>query len=427
MTQSTDISHHAALDARMVAAARGIKLLSLASWPAAVQAPFLESFARGQPRLPLIEYPKFEFSAQRRELAAIAAEADPAHPLGHYLIQSTRSWDIAARLLESLGTAAASAHSITLFGKPDEPLPGNGPSTRDAARHFIEIASELDHELLAPEEQVPVSATALQLQLQNDLDDFFDGRVITVELDRNLIAKAAAGATRIRLRHGAEFSDYDRRQLLQHEALVHSLTALNGRLQPLLPSLALSSPRATETQEGLATFAEQITGSIDIGRMKRISLRIEAVAMALNGADFVEVFRYFIAAGQDTAESFSSAQRVFRGVPTAGGHAFTKDTVYLRGLIGVHTFFRRALQQDQLQLCRWLFAGKMTLDDVRAFAPLFESGVLAPPRWLPDWVRRANGLAGLLAFSLFANRIRLDQLTEDAKNVGGASAPTALG
>ena len=62
----------------------------------------------------------------------------------------------------------------------------------------------------------------------------------------------------------------------------------------------------------LATFAEQITGSIDIGRMKRISLRIEAIAMVLSGADFVEVFRYFIAAGQSAEESFSSAQRVGR-------------------------------------------------------------------------------------------------------------------
>ena len=317
-------------------------------------------------------------------------------------------------MLESLGTAAAGAHSLTLFGTPDATLPGNGPTTRAAAQHFISIANELDRELLAPEEQVPISATALQLQLQNDLDDFFGGRVITVELDRELIAKAAAGATRIRLRQGAAFSDYDRRQLFHHEALVHSLTALNGRLQPVLPSLALSSPRATETQEGLATFAEQITGSIDIARMKRISLRIEAIAMALSGADFVEVFRWFIDAGQSAEESFSSAQRVFRGVPTGGGSAFTKDTVYLRGLVGVHTFFRRSLQQDRLQQCRWLFAGKMTLDDAQAFAPLFEAGVLAPPRWLPDWVRRANGLAGMLAFSLFANRIRLDQLTDAA-------------
>ena len=145
---------------------------------------------------------------------------------------------------------------------------------------------------------MPISATALQLQLQATLDDFFDERVIEVELDPDLIAKAAAGATRIRLRHGAAFSDYDRHQLLQHEAFVHSLTALNGREQPHLQSLALSSPRTTATQEGLATFAEQITGSIDIERMKRISLRIEAVAMALDGADFIEVFRFFLDAGQ---------------------------------------------------------------------------------------------------------------------------------
>jgi hypothetical protein len=39
--------------------------------------------------------------------------------------------------------------------------------------------------------------------------------------------------------------------------------------------------------------------------------------------------------------------------------------------------------------------------------------VLKPPRWLPHWVSRANGLAGMLAFSLFANRIRMDQLAPE--------------
>jgi hypothetical protein len=99
-------------------------------------------------------------------------------------------------------------------------------------------------------------------------------------------------------------------------------------------------------------------------------------------------------------------------VPTTGGSAFTKDTVYLRGLIGVHTFFRWALKQRKLRLCRMLFAGKMTLADVQRFEPLFDSGHLAPPRWLPEWVARANGLAGMLAFSLFANRIRLEQIMD---------------
>ena len=408
------IAHHAALDARMVAAARELRVLALSSWPADTQQRFLAAFAQGRRDMPRVDYPRLDFSQARRELQAIAAAAEAAHPLGTYLAESARQWDVAAQMLEALGTATAGAHSIALYGHPDDALPGGTTTTRDAARHFIAIADELDHELLSPEEQVPVSATALQLQLQGELDAFFGGRVVRVELDPELIAKAAAGANRIRLRAGASYSDYDRHQLLHHEALVHSLTALNGREQRVLPSLAMSSPRSTAAQEGLAVFAEQITGSIDIARMKRVSLRTEAIAMVLEGADFLQVFDYLHAAGQDAAESFSSAQRVFRGVPLHGGAAFAKDTVYLRGLVDVHTFFRRALADGRLRDCRNLFAGTMTLADARRFAPLFADGTLAPPRWLPEWVARANGLAGMLAFSLFANRIRLDRITGDA-------------
>ena len=406
------IAYHAALDDRMVRAARGLRVLSLASWPASVQQRFLADFARGRARPPVHAYPRHDFDAQRRELAAIAAAADPAHPLGAYLVDSARHWDLAARMLEALGTREAGALSVMLYGHPRDPLPGGGPSAREAAAHFIGIADELDRELIAPEEQVRISATALQLQLQNQLDAFFGGRVVAVELDPDLIAKAAAGAFRIRLRDGAAFSDYDQAQLLHHEALVHSLTALNGRGQATLPSLAMSSPRVTATQEGLAVLAEQITGSLDIERMKRVSLRTEAIAMALEGADFLQVFGHFMEAGQDPSESFASAQRVFRGVPVEGGSAFAKDTVYLRGLVEVHTFFRHALREGRLRQCRRLFAGKMTLADVERFEPLFESGALSPPRWLPPWAARANGLAGLLAFSLFANRIRLDRLSD---------------
>ena len=339
MAATDAISHHAALDARMARAAKGIRLLSMASWPASMRSEFLDAYANGKAKLPAYQYPSHDFSDARREFEAIAAAADASQPLGRYLVESARDWDLAAQLLECLGTRRAGELSQSLFGGPEHVLPG-GATTREAANHFISVADEMDQELLAPAEQVEISATSLALQLQAKLDDFFDGRVIAVELDADLTAKAAAGATRIRVRSGAAFSDYDLQQLLQHEAFVHSLTALNGQQQTVLPSLALSSPRTTATQEGLAVFAEQITGSIDIERMKRVSLRIEAVAMALEGADFLAVFRYFLDAGQNEVESFTSAQRVFRGVPTSGGCAFTKDTVYLRGLIGVHTFFR---------------------------------------------------------------------------------------
>ncbi|NYZ61543.1 flavohemoglobin expression-modulating QEGLA motif protein [Luteimonas deserti] len=402
-----DIAHHAALDARMVAAVRGLRVLTLASWSPRVQREFLEAHAAGRRALPEVAYPALDFGDTRRALTGIAAEADPQHPLGAYLVECARSWETAAQLLEGLGTPAAGGHAIALYGRPDAPVPGAALTTCDAARHFIGIADELDPGLLV---EPAVDAATLQGQLQGDLDAFFGARVVAVELDPDMIAKAAAGAYRLRLRADAHYSVHDRGQLLQHEAFVHSLTALNGREQPVLPSLAMASPRTTCTQEGLAVLAEQLTGHIDIGRMKRVSLRTEAVARALDGADFLEVFDGFIDAGQTAAESFASAQRIFRGVPLTGGHAFTKDAVYLRGLIDVHTFFRQALAARALSRCRQLFAGKMTLADVVRFAPLFDAGVIAPPRWLPPWLAHAGGLAGMLAFSLFANRIRLDRL-----------------
>src|SRR5690606_12426906 len=186
----------------MVRAARGIRVLTLASWPAAEQTRFLADHAAGRRRMPAPVYPRHDFSEARRELAAVAEEADPDHPAGGYLRESAESWAVAAQLLENLGRPEAGRHAITLYGSPDQPLPGNGPTPRQAARHFIGIADDLDHELLAPSEQVPVSARALQLQLQGDLDAFFGARVVAVELDPDLIAKAAAGAQRIRLRDG---------------------------------------------------------------------------------------------------------------------------------------------------------------------------------------------------------------------------------
>ena len=153
-----------------------------------------------------------------------------------------------------------------------------------------------------------------------------------------------------------------------------------------------------------------MSGSIDIERMKRISLRIIAIDMALEGANFIEVFRFFLEAGQTETDSFASAQRVFRGAPLGGGAAFTKDTVYLHGLLSVHTFFRWAFKHRQADVCRNLFAGKLALHDVMALKPYFDNGYIAQPRYLPPWMRHANGLAGMLAFSLFANQIRLDRV-----------------
>lgn len=410
MASSEKPDLYAELDRRLVEATRGIRLLDSVSWPAAIEVGFVAAWKAGTAKLPEITYPRVDFGATRAALDQISVAADPAHPLGDYIRRTAESWRVATELLEAMGTPAITAHSAKLYGLPADRVPGATLTNVDAAQHFIAIADEYNSGAPLDEIETQIPAELLRIELKQRLDGFFGVDAIRVEVDPDLIAKAAAGATRIRLRSATTFSNYDRDQLLAHEAFVHSLTALNGRAQPRLKSLARSSPRITATQEGLAVFAELMSGSIDIARMKRISLRILGIDMAIRGADFIEVFRFFMDAGQNENDSFTSAQRVFRGAPVTGGAAFTKDAVYLRGLLSVHTFFRWALKNQRMTLCRNLFAGKLALHDVLALKPYFDNGYIAQPRYLPPWVQHAHGLAGMLAFSLFANRIRLDHV-----------------
>ena len=389
---------------------KGIKILSTASWPAEVQQQWLADYRRGRKELPRVSYARQKLQGEREALSEIHAKADPAHPLGVYLRAQCDAYIQATRLLEHLGQPQMTLYSQALYGRPGDPLTGSSVTNVDAARHFLDVAHELHEELMATEVEYCIGAETMRAELQVEVDGLFGPDMVRVEVDPHLASKAAAGPTRIRLRGGTCFSEYDRRQLLEHEAFVHSLTSLNGRGQPHFSSLGLNSPRITATQEGLATFAELITGAIDLARTKRLSLRILAIDQALSGADFLQVMAFFLEHGQSEEESFNSTMRVFRGAPLVGGHAFTKDAVYLHGLLEVHTFFRLALKEGNFGLLRHLFAGKMTLEDVAALEPMFDSGVLAPPRWLPPWMQRVRGLAGILAFSLFANRIRVDRV-----------------
>jgi len=419
MRAAPALQRYVELDRRLVAAVRGIHILSTVAWPASLENRMIGAYGHGRFSLPEVSYRVPDLADARAELAAIAAAAATADtadidPLGDYLRRTAESWRIAAEMLEAAGTAGVTAPSVALYGKPGDRIPGSQRSNLDAARYFIELSDELGADRLADDTSTAVSAETLRDALADTLDAFFGSGTIRVEIDPELTAKAAAGATRIRLRGGASFNAYDHHQLLAHEAFVHSLTALNGRRQPLLASLGRTSPRVTTTQEGLAVFAELMSGAIDIARLKRISLRIVAIDMALNGADFVQVYRYFSDCGQTVADSFHSTQRVFRGVPLTGGAAFAKDNVYLSGLLTVHTFFRWALKQRRMDLLHHLFAGKLALADVMTLQSHFASGAILPPRWLPPWMQHVHGLAGKLAFSVFVNGIAMDQVDPTA-------------
>ena len=60
-----DIEHHAALDQRLVAAVRGVRLLESVSWPVAAQEQFLAGWRIGKLKMPHIEYARQDMAGVR--------------------------------------------------------------------------------------------------------------------------------------------------------------------------------------------------------------------------------------------------------------------------------------------------------------------------------------------------------------------------
>ncbi|MCB9741864.1 MAG: DUF1704 domain-containing protein [Alphaproteobacteria bacterium] len=382
-----------------------VRVLTELSWPAAMETDFLSAWEKGDPKLP--EPPPIEGPPEGlvEALHTFAQGCDVEDPLERFLRDTAESHALAARLLGAAGTPEFATLSVALFGQPEDAVHPGAPSTLSAARHFIERTRGF----AGPEPEGELTAEEVQLRLQADIDRYFQ-EPLPVQLHEELSGKATAGATRVRVRIGARFTAAGVAQLLQHEALVHAATKRAGRDQPVLSTLGLSSPRTTEAQEGLATFAEMITDAMDIARLRRIALRPIAVHMAQEGADFIQVFEFFLAEGQSAGESFNSARRVFRGGDPRGRVAFTKDTLYLRGLVSVHTFLRKACEARRHTLPKVLFAGRMTLGDALALEPYFEDGTLRMPEVLPDWVRNERCLAAYLTWSVFTDQIRLAEV-----------------
>ena len=89
---------------------------------------------------------------------------------------------------------------------------------------------------------------------------------------------------------------------------------------------------------------------------------------------------------------------------------FTKDVVYLQGLISVHTFFLKAIHQSRPEYIRDLFAGRMALGDVLDLDAYFRAGAIAPPRYEPAWIKNQPTLAAFLIYSIFNTRLEIGDL-----------------
>lgn len=395
-----------AQDRGVVAAAKGVLLLGELDWPAHIEGAFLAA-----PAAPLHQVPRPEVAEDRARLAAAAAALEGEGPGVGFLRRTVASLQDVVELLDSLGSAEFTERSLAIYGRPTDPLHPGAPTLLEAAQHVMEATDRLE----PSDPEATLDAEAARDRLQAWLDPWFTDPPLPVELDPELTSLASAGARRVRLRAGARFSELQLRQLLHHEALVHAATRRNGAGQPVLSALGLAAPRTTAIQEGLATLAELITDTMDLRRLRRVALRVLAVQAALDGADFMELYRLFLAGGQSAADGFASAQRVLRGGDAARNNGvccgiFAKDLAYVRGLWQAHGFLLAAAREGRKELPLRLFCGRLTPGDAVALDPLFAAGWIDPPAVAPRWVREADCLAAFLVFGALNTRVDLARL-----------------
>lgn len=326
-----------------------------------------------------------------------------------YTKKTIQSYIEATLLLEAVGTRNFQEKSIAIYGRPGNLIPGTQTTNIAAAQKLLEIAEGFDHPFIK-EPEVCYTAEAIAEEIAKGATNLKKD-MPQIRFVDNFAAKAAASLSTIKLRKGTCYTKYDGLQLLVHEVLTHSLTAINGSKQSCLLVMSRGAPRTTATQEGLATFSEVVTGAIDLKRLIRLALRIIAIENALNGANFLEVFEFFLGNGQSEKESFWATARIFRGGKPEGGIIFTKDNVYLDGLLKINSLFQWALHTNRPITTHLLFCGRIAIEDIFLLEKSLEQGLIEQPFYLPPWYENIESLAGTIAFSILNTLIDLKSLS----------------
>jgi len=194
--------------------------------------------------------------------------------------------------------------------------------------------------------------------LRNRLMETFSDSDVDVKPSSSLLSDSSAGRRVLKLN---PFKTYSTQQLdifLVHEGWVHLGTSLNGASQVEHPWLGIWAPRTTFLQEGMAILTELISGCMTSERWSRVMLRHLATSMAERGSNIQDVYAFLRHHDMEELDAFKLSLRVFRGVPLDGGMAFTKELLYLHGL--VQLLYHLQFYQTDL---RSLWVGKLSFEE----------------------------------------------------------------
>jgi uncharacterized protein (TIGR02421 family) len=393
-------------------AARPLRVLRAVDWPASVRERFL---AGGAKSLPRVEYQPVDVARSLRRVKR-ARKLKSGHPaIDAWLARHADAIEGTARMLGAVGTPDFFRHGRTVYGDPTTPLRFHPTTPLDLARSVHAVIDQIAAQGAKFGPTETHDATSVARKLRKAVRAHFGDDAPAVNIVRALSANALATSKEIKVRRDARFTDRDAEQLLQHEAYIHVATSINGQYQDRLPILGVSYPYVTRTQEGLAVFAEVISTTMELDRLRRLADRVVAIQMAAEGADFLQVYRWFLERVGQREQAYENTRRVFRGGVITGGAPFAKDVTYLFGLLQVTNLIRAAFACGRADALRTLFCGKIDVQDVPVLCELVDLKLCRAPRHVPPWVADPRALLATLTFSTFINRIDLAEMTAQAQ------------
>jgi uncharacterized protein (TIGR02421 family) len=407
------------LSQRIVDAQRNIRILDQIKWDDTVRKTFFQN--KGQ-QLPLVNEAYYKNRALPFDPLDKIDEfrlilRDTQNQLGQYspitrlIRRQCDEYIRAVQMLSARGTPAFNELSMELYGSPDDVFYAGGPRMSQLGVLLFDVLTSLDVQLQSAADVDRYTAVEAQSILQARLNLFFDKHQgqVSVMLGDDMIADAAAGADNIKLSRQAMFSERELKYLEVHEGWVHVGTTLNGAMQPYCFFLSKGSPSCSVIQEGLAVITEVVSFSSYPGRMRKITNRVIAIDKVTQGANFIDIYRYFMECGLSEEDSYNQSVRVFRG-STPTGKPFTKDLSYAKGFVLIYNFICFAISQHRIDTIPLLFTGKLVLDDLPLLIELKEQGLLTAPAYLPPQFRDLAALSAWMSFSLFLNKFDLNEI-----------------
>ncbi|HUP56860.1 MAG TPA: tyrosine/phenylalanine carboxypeptidase domain-containing protein, partial [Bdellovibrionota bacterium] len=303
------------LSQRIVEAQKPIRILDAIKWDPSIEAELKKSKFRHMPKVGPEHYARIELGydpkAKDDELADIVKDIDATlgeDEIARLLKSNAEQYREVVRMIQARGTKQFWESSCRLYGSPKDLLQDDKNTILQSGQMLYTILSGIDEKDLGPPYPEVHDAKEVVERLNKRFEKYFTDHDVEACVSDGILADAAAGGDKVKIREGSKFSSRDIDILEVHEGWVHVGTTQNGNHQHVAKWLSKGPPRVAATQEGLAVIMEIFTFRTYPRRARQINDRILGIDKAEDGANILELIEFYRTEGYDEEECLTNAK-----------------------------------------------------------------------------------------------------------------------